>query len=117
MKENLFKWKHFESHIIILCVRWKLKYPLSYRNLEEIYYGVLSCNVQHRMIRYLNNIVEQDHRFIRRIIKPMLGFKNFYSACRTISGIESMHMIRKGQAGTKNVLKDIELINKLFNVA
>jgi transposase, IS6 family len=34
--ENLFKWKHFDSHIILLCVRWHLKYPLSYRNLEEM---------------------------------------------------------------------------------
>ena len=33
---NLFKWKHFESQIILLCVRWYLKYPLSYRNLEEM---------------------------------------------------------------------------------
>ena len=36
MENNLFKWKHFESHIILLCVRWYLKYPLSYRNLVEI---------------------------------------------------------------------------------
>lgn len=36
MSENLFKWKHFESDIIILCVRWKLKYPLSYRNLKDM---------------------------------------------------------------------------------
>jgi len=34
--ENMFKWKHFESNIILLCVRWYLKYPLSYRNLEEM---------------------------------------------------------------------------------
>ena len=32
----IFKWKHFESHIILLCVRWYLKYPLSYRDLEEM---------------------------------------------------------------------------------
>ena len=85
--------------------------------IEEIYYGVLSCRVQHRMIQYLNNIVEQDHRFIKKIIKPMLGFKNFYSACLTISGIESIHMISKGQAGTSNVTEEVALINRLFNVA
>ena len=33
---NIFKWKHFESEIILLCVRWYLKYPLSYRNLAEM---------------------------------------------------------------------------------
>jgi len=231
MEEKLFKWKHFESNFIILCIRWKLKYPLSYRNiedmmlergipvahttimrwvsqyapilnkrlrkylkptndswrmdetylkikgvdhylyravdsegetidfwlsknrdkksakkflekallsthnqmprvittdkyaatevaiLEEIYSGTLSCKVQHRMIKYLNNIVEQDHRFIKKIIKPMLGFKNFYSACSTISGIEAMHMIRKGQAGTSNVTEEIDLINRIFCAA
>lgn len=190
---NIFKWKHFESEIILLCVRWYLKYPLSYRNLTEmmaerflsishttiprwvqqyspiinsrirkhlnptndswrvdetyikikgqwsylyravdsdgatidfwisenrdknsaekffrkalkashnkmprvittdkyytyevlinelIYSGRLSCNTQHRQIKYLNNIVEQDHRFIKRIVKPMLGFKSLKS--------------------------------------
>ena len=50
-----------------------------------------------RQIKYLNNIVEQDHRHIRRIIKPMLGFKSFASAKATIAGIELHHMLRKGQ--------------------
>ena len=36
MTQNLFKWKHFQTEIIILCVRWYLKYPLSYRMLVEI---------------------------------------------------------------------------------
>ena len=39
MEENLFKWKHFESNLILLCVRWYLKYPLSYRNLAEMIAG------------------------------------------------------------------------------
>ena len=50
-----------------------------------------------RQIKYLNNIVEQDHRAIKRRIRPMLGFKSFRSATKTIAGIEIMHMIRKGQ--------------------
>ncbi|MFS4581494.1 IS6 family transposase [Phaeobacter sp. C3_T13_0] len=50
--------------------------------------------------KYLNNILEQDHRFIKRITRPMLGFKAFHSAAATISGIETAHMIRKGQFGT-----------------
>jgi len=62
---------------------------------ELIYSGKLSCNTQHRQIKYLNNIVKQDHRFIKRIVKPMLGFKSFKSACSTISGIETMRMLRK----------------------
>ncbi len=49
-----------------------------------------------RQSKYLNNIVEQDHRAIKRIVRPMLGFKSFHSA-RMIAGIETLHMIRKGQ--------------------
>ncbi|CAH2559650.1 IS6 family transposase [Cardinium endosymbiont of Oedothorax gibbosus] len=59
--------------------------------------------------KYLNNRVEQDHRFIKKRIKPMLGFKNFYSASITISGIENIRMIQKGQVrGAKNHLSTFE---------
>ena len=47
--------------------------------------------------KYLNNIVEQDHPFIKRITRPMLGFKAFHSAAATLAGIETAYMIRKGQ--------------------
>ena len=50
-----------------------------------------------RQVKYLNNILEQDHRFIKRITGPMLGFKAFHSATATIAGIEVAHMIRKKQ--------------------
>jgi putative transposase len=50
-----------------------------------------------RHSKYLNNIVEQDHRAVKRITRPMLGFKSFWSARCTIAGIETMHAIRKGQ--------------------
>ena len=50
-----------------------------------------------RQSKYLNNIVEQDHRAIKRIVRPMLGFKTFRCARILIAGIEVMHMIRKGQ--------------------
>jgi len=51
--------------------------------------------------KYLNNIVEQDHRFIKRITRPMLGVKAFHSAATTLAGIEAAHMICKGQLGQK----------------
>ena len=54
-----------------------------------------------RQVKYLNNIVEQDHRAIKRIIKPMMGFKDFRCARIILSGIETMHMIRKGQVKTE----------------
>ncbi len=53
-------------------------------------------------VKYLNNILEQDHRFIKRITKPMMGFKAFHSAAATIAGIEVAHMIRKNQFANDN---------------
>ena len=50
-----------------------------------------------RHSKYLNNIVEKDHRAVKRVVRPMLGFKSFWSARCTIAGIEVMHAIRKGQ--------------------
>ena len=47
--------------------------------------------------KYLNNMIEQDHRFIKRITRLTLGLKAFYSAAATLAGIETAHMIRKGQ--------------------
>jgi len=53
--------------------------------------------------KYLNNMVEQDHRFIKRITRSMLGFKAFHSATATLAGIETAHMIRKGQTDQNSV--------------
>jgi transposase-like protein len=55
------------------------------------------ADVELRQSKYLNNIVEQDHRAVKRITDPMLGFKSFWSAQKLISGIETMHMVKKGQ--------------------
>ena len=202
-----FKWRHYEKDIILLCVRWYLSYPLSYRHLQEMmqerglslvhstiyrwlicytpevvkrfnpykrpvlnswrfdetyikvngiwmyfyravdkagktidFYlsprrdrksalrfirksianngiprvinidksgantaGIKSYNREEdqriliRQCKYLNNIVEQDHRGIKRISNPMLGFKSFKSAQITLGGIELVRMMRKGQ--------------------
>lgn len=51
-----------------------------------------------RQVKYLNNIVEQDHRAVKRVTKQMLNFKSFRSAKNVLIGIELMHMIRKGQS-------------------
>ena len=53
-----------------------------------------------RQCKYLNNIIEQDHRRIKRLTRPMLGFKNFHAAQRTLAGIEVIAMIKKGQMKT-----------------
>jgi transposase-like protein len=65
--------------------------------------AITSYNEEHgtaieiRQIKYLNNIVEQDHRGVKRITCPMLGFKAFDAAQSTLTGIELIHMLRKGQ--------------------
>jgi putative transposase len=61
-----------------------------------------------RQIKYLNNIVEQDHRAIKRVTKPMLNFKSFCSARNVLAGIELMHMIRKGQMAEENQMSFAE---------
>ncbi|HZF41641.1 MAG TPA: IS6 family transposase [Blastocatellia bacterium] len=231
---DLFKWRHYESEIILLCVRWYLRYALSYRDLEEMmnerglsvdhttiyrwvqryapelekrsrphlrptndsyrvdetyikikgkwYYlyravdstgqtidfmlsakrdtraakrffrkmlkvpkhqsprvinvdqnrsyppaveelkeeGVLSIAAQLRRCKYLNNIVEQDHRFIKRRVNPGLGFFSFNTARRTIGGYEVMNMIRKGQVegiGKGDIRGQVRFVADLFNVA
>ena len=63
----------------------------------EDYNGANENDIERRHAKYLNNIVEQDHRAIKRLTRPMLGFKSFWSAAITLAGIELMHMIRKGQ--------------------
>ncbi|HEY9433740.1 MAG TPA: IS6 family transposase [Blastocatellia bacterium] len=231
---DLFKWRHYESEIILLCVRWYLRYALSYRDLEEmmrerglsvdhttIYRwvqayapelekrirphlrptndsyrvdetyikikgawkylyravdstgqtidfmlsakrdaraakrffrkmlkaskhqsprvinvdqnkayppaveelkeeGILSIAAQLRRCEYLNNIVEQDHRFIKRRVNPGLSFFSFNTARRTIGGYEVMNMIRKGQVegiGKGDIRGQVRFVADLFNVA
>jgi IS6 family transposase len=70
-------------------------YPPAVGELKEE--GVFSIVAQLRQCRYLNNIIEQDHRFIKRRVNPGLGFFSFKRARRTVGGYEAMNMIRKGQ--------------------
>ncbi len=232
--KSLFKWRHFLPEIILLCVRWYLRYPLSYRNLEEmmaerglsinhttIYrwvmayapeinkrcrphlrssndswkvdetyikikgknrylyraidsqgntldflltakrdaqaakrflskvlkqrhshtprvintdkdkaypkaieelkdFGLLPESVEHRAVKYLNNLIEQDHRYTKRRVIVSQNFRNFWSAGRTITGYESMNMIRKGQIKDLergDILGQIKFIHSLFGIA
>jgi transposase-like protein len=231
---NLFKWRHFQAKIILLCVRWYLQYPLSYRDLEEmvlerglhIDHTTIYRWVQHyapelekrcrlhlnttndswrvdetyikvkkvwmylyravdsqgntlefllsstrnaqaakrffskalaaphisnprvitvdknaaypkafkeliaeeimptsselRQSKYLNNLVEQDHRFIKRLVKLGMGFFSFETAWRTLQGYEAMNMLRKGQirgVEKRDSLKQATFIASLFGVA
>jgi transposase-like protein len=73
-----------------------------------------------RTVKYLNNIVEQDHRFIKRLVKPGMGFGSFNTARRTLRGYEAMNMIRKGQVqgvAKGDIRAQAEFVSKIFGVA
>jgi IS6 family transposase len=68
----------------------------------------------------LNNVVEQDHRFVKRQVNRGLGFGGFHTAQQTIQGYEAMHRLRKGQLqgmDKKDVLAQNRIINRLFGLA
>ena len=71
--------------------------------------------IEIRQNKYLNNIIEQDHRFIKKRTKPMLGFKSFSSAKITIAGIENIRIIQKGQIiGSNNNVSTFENFKMLM---
>lgn len=70
----------------------------------EQYNRIRHTGIAIRQCKYLNNLVEQDHRAVNRPTRPMLGFKSFGAACSTIAGLEVMHAIRNGRLVTSRVL-------------
>ncbi|GHO71487.1 IS6 family transposase [Ktedonobacter sp. SOSP1-52] len=233
VEQHPFKWRHFQAEIILLCVRWYLRYALSYRDLEEImlerglpvdhttiyrwvqryapelekrcrphlkattnswrvdetyikvkkqwmylyravdalgntldfYFspsrdtqaakqfllkilvashtseprvinvdknaaypkafadlkaeGYVPAGCELRQVKYLNNRIEQDHRFIKRLTKPGMGFSSVETAQRTLHGFEIMNTVRKGQLqGVEkgDVRGQVAFVTKLFGV-
>jgi IS6 family transposase len=233
-KSDQFKWRHYQGEIILLCVRWYLRYALSYRDLEEmmnerglsidhttiyrwvqayapelekrirphlrptndsyrvdetyikvkgawkyLYRAVdstgqtidfmlsakrdtkaakrffrkmlrlpqhpsprvinvdknksyppaveelkeertIPSRTQLRQCKYLNNLIEQDHRFIKRRVNAGLGFSSFNTARRTISGHEAMNIIRKGQiegVDKGDIQRQVRFVTNLFMIA
>jgi IS6 family transposase len=73
-----------------------------------------------RQVKYLNNIVEQDHRRVKRLVRPGLGFGGFHTARRTLAGYEVMAMMRKGQVrkvGARDMLAQARFVAELFPIA
>jgi transposase-like protein len=70
-------------------------YPIATKAMKQE--GTLWRFAKLRQVKFLNNIVEQNHRRIKRLVRPGLGFKSFVTAAQTIAGYEAMAMIRKGQ--------------------
>ena len=87
-------------------------------DLKQI--GKCPPDTEHRSVKYLNNRIESDHGKLKRLIKPTLGFKSLKTAFATIKGFEVMRMFKKGQfkgwTGENDLLGEIRLINKQFNI-
>jgi IS6 family transposase len=82
--------------------------------------GTLHRRCRHRPVQYLNNILEQDHRAIKRRVKAKQSFREFRAARQTIAGYEAIHMIRKGQArwvSDDDVRQQNRFIDQLFDLA
>ncbi len=93
-------------------------YPKAFAELKAERHLPESCEL--RQVKYLNNLVEQDHRFIKRLTKPGMGFFSFETAWRTLQGYEVMNMIRKGQMQGVNkgdITTQVAFISSLFAVA
>jgi len=109
------------SHTVeprVITVDKNPSYPAALSNLKEDQDLAEATELEQR--KYLNNIVEQDHRFLKRRVKPGLGFASFNTARQTIRGYEVMNMIRKGQVeGVEkgDVMGQISFIHQIFGVA
>jgi len=81
---------------------------------------VLPKDCRLRRVKYLNNIIEQDHRFVKKKVRAAQCFKSFYTAERTIEGIEAVNMIRKGQVkrlSGNDVQGQVKFVASLFHLA
>lgn len=92
-------------------------YPKAIENLTES--DSLLKSTKHRAVKYLNNLIEQDHRYIKRRVVASQHFREFWSAYRTVSGYEAMNMIGKGQIENVergDILGQINYINSFFGI-
>jgi hypothetical protein len=97
---SLFKGRHFDSSIIILCGRWYFTYKLSYRDLRNIM-AERGIDLAHTTIlRWTQHYVP---KFEKQWVYPMRGFKRFDNAAVAISGIELAQKIKKGQFDTSEL--------------
>ena len=102
----------------VITVDKNAAYPKAFNELQAE--GAIPDSCELRQVKYLNNIVEQDHRFIKRRVKPGLGFFSFETAWNTLQGYEVMNMVRKGQMrGVEkgDIMGQVVFIASLFGVA
>ncbi len=93
-------------------------YPEAFTSSQDE--GVLPLDCKLRRVKYLNNVIEQDHRFIRRRWRAMQTFRSFHTAERTIEGIEALHMLHKGQVkrlSGDDAMGQAKFVATLFEIA
>ncbi|MGE7873923.1 IS6 family transposase [Bacillus paramycoides] len=100
----------------IITVDKNPAYPISIEQLKKEKRIPIGTKI--RGIKYLNNIVEQDHRFIKKRIRSMLGFKSYKTSASILSGVEAMHMVKKEQIDLQeqSVQNQNVFINQLFGL-
>jgi len=81
---------------------------------------VLLSDCKLRRVKYLNNVIEQDHRAVRKRWRVMQCFRTFHTAERALEGVEALHMIRKGQVkglDVKDAVGQAKFVTSLFGMA
>jgi transposase, IS6 family len=119
--ERFFRQVLQATHAIsprVINVDKNAAYPPAFEALQHERILPATCIL--RQCKYLNNMMEQDHRFIKRRVKPGLGFGSLPTAWRTLQGYEAMHMLRKGQLheiARGNVLSQNHFTTHVFGLA
>jgi transposase-like protein len=92
-------------------------YPKAIQRLQNE--GLLPQDVEHRSSKYLNNIIEADHGALKRVIRPTRGFQTMKTAAATLTGFETMRMIRRGHCiqRKRQATGEVRLVNQLFGLA
>jgi transposase-like protein len=110
-----------DSHTVtprVITVDKNAAYPKALNEMKAAETLPAACEL--RQSKYLNNLIEQDHRFIKRLVKPGMGFFSLQTAWRTLQGYEIMHMMRKGQMRGANKgerSRQAAFIAEMFGVA
>jgi len=115
----LFKKASRSFYISRPCVITVDKNPIHLMVIEELKKGKkMPVGIQIRQIKYLNNIVEQNHCFIKKRVCPMLELKSFLTAKSILPGIEAMHTIKKEQFALldRSVQNQVKFLRQLFGL-
>ena len=102
----------------VITVDKNAAYPVAIEALKAD--ETLVAETELRQSKYMNNVIEQDHRNIKRLTKPMMGFGSFHTARQTLRGIEAMSMIRKGQVkgiSKGDSVSQAKFIEQLFGIS